>query len=93
MKMDAQGFEMHVLGGARRLLQAGCIGTIRFEVADKWLEGQGTSAKQLLNTMHEHGFELYDGVGSGAKIAPHMYGKHRYGIYDLTARLENMPSR
>jgi FkbM family methyltransferase len=84
MKIDVEGYEMHVLGGAKRLLKAGCIGTIRFEVVGVWLSGQGTSAKELLSTLHAYGFEIYDGDGH---IAPEQYGKDKRPAYELTAKL------
>lgn len=48
----------------------------------------GTSTKELLSTMHAHGFDIYESDGpSGTKIAPEMYGNDTRGIYDLTAKL------
>ena len=75
---------MHVLAGTKRILKAGCIGTIRFEVVGVWLQGQGTSAKELLSALHAYGFEIYSGDGH---IASEKYGKDKRTAYELTAKL------
>ena len=59
MKLDAQGYELHVLKGARRLLSARAISAIRFEVAPNWLNGQNSSARELYDLLTWHGFALH----------------------------------
>merc|ERR1719261_1004796 len=44
MKVDAQGFEVHILKGGRSLLASGAINAIKFELAPAFLLGQGRSA-------------------------------------------------
>jgi FkbM family methyltransferase len=88
MKMDAQGYEIHVLNGAKRLLAAGAIGIIQFEVASLWLETQGTTTEQLLHLIHDFGYDIY--TCNPKKfilylLNPENYGK-RKGIYNLTAK-------
>lgn len=56
LKIDTQGFETRVLRGARQLLRAGRVRCVAFEVAEKWLHGQNTSAQRLLNLLHSHRF-------------------------------------
>ena len=61
MKMDVQGYELKILKGCKRLLAAGAIGMIKSEVTEMFLAGQGTSSRELLEFMSEHGFDLVDG--------------------------------
>ena len=46
VKMDIQGFECHALRGMRRLLRT--THTLRVELADRWLRGQGCSVPEAL---------------------------------------------
>jgi len=93
LKIDAQGYEMHVLAGAPRLFRAGCIGIIKLEVADNWLEGHGTNAKDFLTELNNLGFDIYEDAVIGdifvprdvRKIEPYQYGIHNRGVYDLIA--------
>jgi len=59
MKMDAQGFEVKVLKGARQLLAKGVINAIHFELAPDWLFGQGTSPAELLSIFVTSGYDVY----------------------------------
>ena len=44
LKIDAEGFDLHVLRGARRMLAAGRIGAVQFEYNTSWREAGGTLA-------------------------------------------------
>jgi len=58
MKMDVQGYEVKILKGAKRLLEAGAIGIIKSELTSMFLAGQGTSAMEMVTIMMEHGYVL-----------------------------------
>ena len=65
MKLDVQGFEVQLLRGARRLLNASAIRTIKFEVATKWLHAQGTTAVALCAYLDGHGFRMTEHTRKG----------------------------
>jgi FkbM family methyltransferase len=56
IKIDAEGFEPHVLGGARRILNEGRIRAILCEFDEGWLRKGGSSTRQLENLMRDAGF-------------------------------------
>jgi FkbM family methyltransferase len=58
IKLDAQGYEEHVLDGAHSLLMAKAVGIIKTEIAPKWLRGQGSSPAKLCAKLRSYGFEL-----------------------------------
>ena len=70
LKMDVQGLETQLLHGARRLLQAGAIQHVKFEVASKWLHAQNTSAASLFCFLVQHGFVLAETLTTGAPPQP-----------------------
>ena len=63
LKIDAQGFEMKVFAGARRLVEARAIQCIVTEIATDWLIGQGTSPSAYCNFLWDNGFDLFHGNG------------------------------
>lgn len=73
LKLDVEGFECKVLGGARRLLAAGAIGVLKVEVFDSMLRLQGCSAVMLQRRLADAGYRLYvappDSRGSAAADA------------------------
>jgi len=58
MKMDVQGFEVKLLRGARRLLAAGAIRAIKFEVALRWIHAQNSSAAILLKALRDYNYVI-----------------------------------
>ncbi len=56
MKLDAQGFEMKVLLGAENLIKCGAIKVISFEIEDRFLEAQGTSANAICEFLIHHNY-------------------------------------
>lgn len=58
MKLDAQGYEEQVLYGARRLLGARAIQTIKLELAPHWLHNQNSSVIALYNLLSQYGFKI-----------------------------------
>lgn len=58
MKVDAQGFEVHILKGGRRLLASGAINAIHFELAPAWLLGQKTSPAELFTILEANGYDV-----------------------------------
>lgn len=62
-KADVEGSEVHLLEGARRLLESRPPVVWQFEVVDGLLRRQGRSASDLYRLMADHGyvFATYDG--------------------------------
>lgn len=58
LKVDTQGFELHVLRGASRLLHIGAIRRIKLEFWPFDLRKHGSDPVQLLELLHEHGYAL-----------------------------------
>ena len=65
MKLDAQGFEVHILRGAKKTLSSGAIKSIKFELATDWLKGQGTSAFEFMSELAHHGYVFHGKWHSG----------------------------
>ena len=79
LKMDVQGFESFVMGGAKALLKARAIRTIKTEVAAAWLKAHGSSPAELCGIIIDAGFVI-DGVSKASECADG-------GSYDIIARL------
>merc|ERR1719198_2403395 len=59
MKVDAQGFEMKILRGAKQLLASGAVNALKMELAPGFLEGQGSSAAELLSMLLQNGYTIH----------------------------------
>ena len=70
MKVDVQGSEVRLFGGAARLLAACAIKRIKSEMAFVWLRGAGTSAAQYCALLRANGFVLTD--EANAALGPDM---------------------
>jgi len=60
MKMDAQGYEVKILQGASQLFSSGAVNAVKFELATDWLEKQGTSSAEYMNTYMRYGLQIHD---------------------------------
>lgn len=58
VKIDTEGFELHVLKGMGALLDYPQL-TVIAEVTDQWLREAGGSAQELFDLMHKRGFVAY----------------------------------
>ena len=67
LKLDVEGLEPKVLGGARRLLAAGRIKGVLCEFNRYWLECAGTTPEALRNVLLHYGLD--DGM-SGPPLTP-----------------------
>jgi len=57
LKADVEGFEVHVLRGAARMLAAGAIHCIMLEIIQQALEEAGTSLDELCRLLQAAGYE------------------------------------
>lgn len=71
MKMDAQGYEINVLEGAKKLLGAGAIKIIQTEIAAEWLTNLGKKPSQLCQILWDADYDLFEDhcVGTEKKNA------------------------
>lgn len=60
MKMDIQGYELHALAGAKRLLAARAIKVIQTEVSTEWLTNLGRKPSDVCRFLMDEGFELFE---------------------------------
>jgi FkbM family methyltransferase len=75
MKMDVEGFEVNVIRGAKRLLNAGVIKTITTEISQKWLAAQNNTAEELYTEFTTAGFKCSPPSPDGGR-----------GIYEMVAQ-------
>jgi hypothetical protein len=70
LKIDAEGFDLHVLEGASRLLDRQAIDVLMFEYADGWISSRRflQEASAYLGTKPYELFRLYNGF-----LAPFTY--------------------
>ena len=68
LKLDAQGFELRILDGAKELLKSKAVKMIKLEVAKKWLWAQGFTPVQFCEKLMSFGFVLwYYGIDENGK--------------------------
>ncbi len=60
LKMDTQGYEMHVLRGAERLLASGAVRAVLVEMSFTPLYDHQVWGHEVMSLLHEHGFRLVD---------------------------------
>jgi FkbM family methyltransferase len=67
MKMDVQGYELHVLEGAKRLLESKRIKVIQTEISTEWLKNLGKKPSDMCAFLWEAGFDIFEEacVGTG----------------------------
>lgn len=58
MKIDTEGYELHVLKGMGSLLDYPQL-TVVAEVTDRWLRKAGGSAQEMFDYMRGKGFQAY----------------------------------
>jgi FkbM family methyltransferase len=59
LKIDVEGFELEVLRGARRLLEAGAIETLSFEISQVPLQASGHCARDVFELLGALGYRSY----------------------------------
>ena len=74
LKIDAEGFDLHVLRGATRALARQAVGVIQFEYNEPWLQA-GSTLHAALELLSGHGYETYLLKASGL----HPYDIDAYG--------------
>lgn len=67
MKMDVQGYELHVLEGAKRLLESKRIKVIQTEISTEWLKNLGKKPSDMCAFLWKAGFDIFEEacVGTG----------------------------
>merc|ERR1719359_1837283 len=98
MKVDAQGYEVKILQGAQKLLAAGAVNAVKFELAAKWLEKQGASSAELFNVLLNNGYTIYheDNLTTeltNDELKGFSCGAHRVKIKDFVAVLRDPADR
>jgi FkbM family methyltransferase len=63
MKIDVDGFEMHVLRGARRLLEESRIAVIMLECSEFWFERMHTSTAEIMEYLKARSFQGVSRMG------------------------------
>lgn len=74
LKVDAEGFDLHVLRGARGALARRAIGVVQFEYNEPWLQA-GSTLHAALALLSGHGYETHLLKSSGL----HPYDIATYG--------------
>ena len=88
MKIDVQGFEPKVLAGASRLLRAGLIKVLRFEVSRVHLEKQDAAGRRLPEIVRELKRYL-SGFGYALTVERAPICKHvRCQSFEMVGRLQ-----
>jgi FkbM family methyltransferase len=60
LKMDVQGYEIHVLEGAKRLLESKSIQIIQTEISTEWLKNLNRLPSQLCALLWKSGYDLFE---------------------------------
>lgn len=58
LKMDIEGYELHVLGGAREMLERRCIREMIIEYNRQAQLNNGFRVSELVDTIRSHGFDV-----------------------------------
>lgn len=72
MKMDAQGFEVHILKGADILLKSGSVAAIHFELWEKGLALQNSSAAELVSMLISNKYSIHRTAVGGSLQNSHI---------------------
>jgi FkbM family methyltransferase len=76
LKIDAEGFDLHVLRGARASLRSKAIRFLQFEYNDAWLRA-GSTLGAALGLLHECGYVTFLLKGNALHEFPYaVYGEH-----------------
>jgi len=79
LKVDVEGAELDVLKGARKLLSAGYIGVVLFEVSQPQSQAMGHDPKELFSLLHTSGYHILSFESEGA------FRKQEYPLDDRYA--------
>jgi hypothetical protein len=58
LKIDAEGYDLHVLRGAERCLAARAVAVVQFEYNRPWLFARSTLG-EALRLLEDHGYEVH----------------------------------
>lgn len=85
-KIDAQGFEVKILNGAKNFLRTGIVKVWRFELANKWLKDQNTDGCEYFSKFIEAGYQIRDGNDQAlTQIQMFNYGASENLVKDFQA--------
>lgn len=76
LKIDAEGFDLRVLMGARKSLSAGRIGVVQFEYNSPWAQTSSTLA-EAMRVLRGYGYEVFLLKRKGLyKLRYELYGEY-----------------
>ena len=76
LKVDAEGYDFHVIRGAERLLSEQRVGVLQFEYHWEWLEA-GSTLADAYRFLGDRGYRIYLLKGDGL----HDFDRRRYGEF------------
>mmetsp|Transcript_69365 Transcript_69365/g.166313 ORF Transcript_69365/g.166313 Transcript_69365/m.166313 type:complete len:413 (+) Transcript_69365:151-1389(+) len=88
-KLDAQGYEVKILRGAKRVLSAGLVAVWKFELSRRHLLAQNTKASEYLNCFLEANYYIAREATLGGKYQPLNAAQlHQYGCTSSLSEIE-----
>lgn len=76
LKIDAEGFDLKVLLGARDILSAGRVGIVQFEYNSSWAQS-GSTLAEAIRTLTGYGYEVFLLKADGLyKVTYQLYGEY-----------------
>ena len=81
LKIDVEGAEVDVLGGARTLLASHAVRAILFEISLPQIEALGHAADAPFTLLREHGYRCFELAPDGGPGAPVATTTTRYANY------------
>jgi hypothetical protein len=78
LKLDVEGLEEATLTGAKRLLDAGAVGAVSFEISHVPLAGSGRDARAVFDLLADAGYRSYEFAGERDGFVGPVYDSDAY---------------